>query len=172
MSNGYKVYVTRDDLATLKLEIVGDLDEIGNLVGGEDSGETGGTEEVITIIEEKEYEFVKLMALQGFVASSETPTILPATEENINLFYSSDISNKTFILSINGVEKEVSFTFNEDEGMIASGNIGVLMGEEDNGDDYIISLYNPDDEYFCADVYIKSDASGTYKVGLYEVVTE
>ena len=39
MSDGYKVYASQEyvdeTINTLRIEIIGDLDEIGNLVGGE-----------------------------------------------------------------------------------------------------------------------------------------
>jgi hypothetical protein len=148
-----KEYVD-EAINALKIEILGELDEIGDLVGGEESG----TEEVVTIIETAEYEFVD----EGEGANAE---ILMASLPPIS-------TEVPYNFTFGDTTTQITFTFDEDEGMFVSGNPFLMGIGDDTGEIYFIGAMS--DSWKGPRIIIyTSKPAGTYIVGLsYKAVAE
>lgn len=157
MSDGYKVYVSRDELEALKLEIMGDLDEIGDLVGGETGDSEVVTETIITegIYAFDDYSIIGDGRRYYFHNFKNMPSATTATE------------NDMFILKFNGETYKLSWIFVGGEFLL--GNL-VIMGapegsEYDTGENFCI-CYN--DETTLS--FYTTLPKGDYTVSLEKIV--
>lgn len=150
-------FATKDELNALKTEIQGDLDEIGDLIGGE----TGDSEVVTeTIITEGTYAFDDYSIIGDgrryyYHNFKNMPSATTATE------------NDMFILKFNGETYKLSWSFVEGEPLL--GNL-VIMGapegsEYDTGENFCI-CYN--DETTLS--FYTTLPKGDYTVSLEKIV--
>ena len=136
-----------DCVEALKAEIMGDLDEISDLVGGEEKGET------ITLIETAEYEFIGAPE-NSFGWGSELQletTSLPNSDTTYN-----------FVLG--EVNSQITFTFSEENNAFFAGNKSLVGLGENTGETYLVGIGLVDSSYLA--VVYTSEPAGTYTVGL------
>ena len=152
----------KTELDVLKIEIQGSLDEIGDLVGGEDSG----TGEYIPIFETAECDFTSDEAPEGWCWCE-----MELNPEN----RPSDMLSPTVRLTVGDViDEEFSLIDNSDESNTSYvGGNKLILGEGDSGENYIVNFSTHNDYLsWWATVFCRTTA-GTYPVTIsYKVVAE
>lgn len=146
---------------SLKAEIMGSLDEIGDLVGGE-TEETG---ETVTLIETAEYEFIQAgenLVILPMELTNDPETLLPVEGVPFNFVFGE-------------IEEQIEFTYMDDGSEVnptyMAGNSSIVNGNmEDTGETYFINLQLNLDEGTCGVVIFTTEPAGTYTVGLSKVV--
>jgi hypothetical protein len=159
-----------DYIDSIKIELQGDLDEIGDLVGGE-TGEDSGTEEAVTLIETAEYEF--------------RPEDMPEGCMNCIIDLDNDIAKNVFVeggeytLTIDGIPYQITLSthadFQYDDGSVSFifGNLGIYSSDYTNTEeDYVGAVvYDSHGESYLS--FILKTTETTHTVSLsYEVVAE
>jgi hypothetical protein len=159
-------FATKEDLESLKTEIQGDLDEIGDLVGGE----TEGDGEEVVILPLGEYEFVpypEADTVEGWSNLWLTDLDLPPI-----------IADGAYILTFNGESQSIILKNSEDNPSVSGNTLGLYCagnlyaynyGDEDTGENYLLIIdtraIGTQEEKYCIDLYVRSDG-GTYPVSL------